>query len=158
MTIIDYILLTVALATCIFSWLDNRQSKKRELRLVDNWAESEKKKNEWIAEYDALQKNFNELNRLYQANKAELELYKNHNDNAKIKSNNKTHTMQNPKFEVHEAVNKEFYFLVRAANGEIIAASETYTTKQNCIKGINAVVEVVLSMKDDVQIDDLTQF
>lgn len=66
--------------------------------------------------------------------------------------------MKNPKFEIHEAVNKEFYFLVRAANGEIIATSETYTTKQNCIKGINAVIEVVLSMKDDVQIADLTQF
>ena len=68
--------------------------------------------------------------------------------------------MKNPKFEIHEAVNNEFYFVLRAANGEIITTSETYTTKQNCIKGVNAVIEVVLDMSvdDDLRIADLTKF
>lgn len=92
--------------------------------------------------------------------KNELELYKNHSDNAKIKPNNKTHKMKNPKFEIHEAHNKEYYFILRAENGEIITTSETYTTKQNCLKGVNAVINAVLDMSvdDDMRIADLTQF
>ena len=81
MNTIDYIILLTVLASCIFTWLDNRQTKKREINLINKWAEAEKQTNNWIEDYAALQKNFNELNKLYQATKAELEQYKNHQEN-----------------------------------------------------------------------------
>ena len=34
-------------------------------------------------------------------------------------------------YHLHEAVNKQWYFVIKAQNGEIIAVSETYTTKSN---------------------------
>lgn len=35
--------------------------------------------------------------------------------------------------------NSQFYFNLKASNGEKILASEGYTTKQNCLNGINSV-------------------
>ncbi len=43
------------------------------------------------------------------------------------------------KFEVYEGKNGSFYFRLKAGNGEIIATGEGYTTKANCLKGIESV-------------------
>lgn len=42
------------------------------------------------------------------------------------------------KIEIFKGLNDQFYFRVKATNGEIIAVSEGYTTKQNCFKGIES--------------------
>ena len=44
-----------------------------------------------------------------------------------------------PKFEIFKAVNGNFYFRLKAENGEIIASSEGYATKQGVQNGIAAV-------------------
>lgn len=46
--------------------------------------------------------------------------------------------MANPKFQVFNGVDNQFYFRLIASNGEQILASEGYTTKQNCIGGIDS--------------------
>ncbi len=43
------------------------------------------------------------------------------------------------KFEVYEDKKGEFRFRLKAANGEIIAASEGYKTKESCMNGIESV-------------------
>lgn len=43
------------------------------------------------------------------------------------------------KFEIKPSATGQFYFVLKAGNGEIIATSEMYTTKQACRKGISAV-------------------
>lgn len=43
------------------------------------------------------------------------------------------------KFEVFKGINSQFYFRFKATNGEQILASESYTTKQNCLNGIASV-------------------
>lgn len=45
------------------------------------------------------------------------------------------------KFEIYKDKVGEFLFRLKAPNGEIIATSEGYTTKQNAQKGIEAVKE-----------------
>ena len=45
----------------------------------------------------------------------------------------------NPKFEVYTDKAGEFRFRLRAANGEIIAVGEGYTTKANCKNGIASI-------------------
>lgn len=46
----------------------------------------------------------------------------------------------NSKFELFKsAVNNQFYFRLKASNGEIILSSEGYTTKQSCEEGIASV-------------------
>jgi uncharacterized protein YegP (UPF0339 family) len=48
--------------------------------------------------------------------------------------------MKNPKFQVFKSSkNSEYYYRLKAANGEIILSSEGYTTKQNCLNGISSV-------------------
>jgi len=48
--------------------------------------------------------------------------------------------MNNPKFQVFKSTaNNEFYYRLRAANGEIILSGEGYTTKQSCLNGIASV-------------------
>jgi uncharacterized protein len=49
--------------------------------------------------------------------------------------------MSFPKFELRKSSNNQYYFLLRSkGNGEVILkASETYTTKQGCQNGIDAV-------------------
>lgn len=47
--------------------------------------------------------------------------------------------MKNPKFQLFKGKDSQWYFRLRAANGEIICASEGYTSKQMCKKGIEAV-------------------
>jgi hypothetical protein len=47
--------------------------------------------------------------------------------------------MGKPKFEIFKGKNQEFYFHLKAGNGEIILASQKYTQKANAIKGIESV-------------------
>ena len=48
--------------------------------------------------------------------------------------------MENPKFQLFQSdANGEFYFRLRAGNGEPVLASEGYTTKENCMNGISSV-------------------
>ena len=42
-------------------------------------------------------------------------------------------------FEIERAENGQFYFVLKASNGQVVAVSEQYTTKQNCKKGIASV-------------------
>ncbi|GAA4271471.1 YegP family protein [Aquimarina gracilis] len=53
-----------------------------------------------------------------------------------LKSND---IMADPKFKIHKSNNGQYYFNLHAPNGQIIATSETYTTKQNCKNGIESV-------------------
>ncbi len=50
--------------------------------------------------------------------------------------------MSNPKFEVFQGKDQQWYFHLRAGNGEIICSSEGYASKQMCEKGIEAVKTV----------------
>ena len=45
----------------------------------------------------------------------------------------------NPVFEIFNGSNSQYYFRLKAANGEKILASEGYTTKDNCRNGIASV-------------------
>ncbi len=48
--------------------------------------------------------------------------------------------MENPKFQIFKSpTNGEFYYRLRAKNGEIILSGEGYKTKQGCQAGIAAV-------------------
>lgn len=44
-----------------------------------------------------------------------------------------------PKFEIFKAANGQFYFRLKAGNGEVIAFSEGYVTKQGALNGIASV-------------------
>lgn len=48
-------------------------------------------------------------------------------------------TEKNPKFEVYTDKKGEFRFRLKATNGEIIATGEGYTTKPNCLNGIESI-------------------
>jgi uncharacterized protein YegP (UPF0339 family) len=48
--------------------------------------------------------------------------------------------MNNPKFQVFKStVNSQYYYRLKAKNGETILSGEGYTTKQNCLNGIASV-------------------
>ncbi len=47
------------------------------------------------------------------------------------------------KIEIFTGVDEQFYFRVKARNGEIVAVSEGYTTKQACEDGIDSLRENV---------------
>ncbi len=49
--------------------------------------------------------------------------------------------MENPKFQQFMGEDNQFYFRLRAANGEPILASEGYTSKVGCQNGIESVKE-----------------
>ena len=59
--------------------------------------------------------------------------------------------LSNPKYELFTDTASEFRFNLKAANGEIIAASEAYETKQGVLNGIEAV-----QRSCDAEIEDLT--
>ena len=61
-------------------------------------------------------------------------------------------TLPHPKYEVFTDVASKYRFNLSAANGEIIAASEAYETKQSCMKGIEAVQKSC-----GADIEDLTE-
>lgn len=47
--------------------------------------------------------------------------------------------MKNPKFEIFTGADSQYYFRLRASNGEIILGSEGYTSKAACHNGIASV-------------------
>ncbi len=47
--------------------------------------------------------------------------------------------MRRPRFEIRTAKNGQAYWVLLAGNGEPVATSETYTSRQACEKGIRAV-------------------
>ncbi len=47
--------------------------------------------------------------------------------------------MGKPKFEIKKSSNDQFYFNLKAGNGEVILTSEMYKAKQGCIGGIASV-------------------
>ncbi len=49
--------------------------------------------------------------------------------------------MGSPKFKIRKSINGEFYFNLYAGNGEVIATSEGYFSKQGCKNGIDSVKE-----------------
>lgn len=59
--------------------------------------------------------------------------------------------LSNPKYEVFTDSSKEYRFNLKAANGEIIAASEGYESKEGVMNGIDAV-----QRSCDAEIEDLT--
>ena len=44
-----------------------------------------------------------------------------------------------PKYEIYRNLSGEFYFRLKSASGEIIASSESYTSKSACVKGIRSI-------------------
>ena len=48
-------------------------------------------------------------------------------------------TVTHPKFEMYQDKAGEFRFRLKARNGEIIGVSEGYTSKANCINGVESV-------------------
>jgi len=52
---------------------------------------------------------------------------------------NKLYGMNNPKFQIFRGTNYQYYFRLKAGNGEIVLSSEGYTTKQSCQNGIASV-------------------
>ncbi len=59
--------------------------------------------------------------------------------------------LTNPKFQVFKDAANEFRFHLKAANGEIIAESEGYETKESCLDGIE-----VVKKSCDAEIEDQT--
>lgn len=57
------------------------------------------------------------------------------------------------KFEIKTRKNNEFQFDLKADNGQVILTSEGYTTKSNCINGIESVKK---NAKDDSKFDKKT--
>ena len=47
--------------------------------------------------------------------------------------------MTHPKFEMYQDKAGEYRFRLKARNGEIIGVSEGYTTKANCVNGVESV-------------------
>ena len=47
----------------------------------------------------------------------------------------------NPKFEVYQDKRCSYRFRLKARNGEVIAASEAYTTKAACLGGVMSVIK-----------------
>lgn len=56
------------------------------------------------------------------------------------------------KFEIFKGVDEQFYFHLKAENGEIVAASQGYSTKQSAEKGI----DVIKRIAAQTQVIDLT--
>lgn len=56
------------------------------------------------------------------------------------------------KFELCEDKSGKFRFRLKAGNGQVIAASEAYTTKKACLNGI----ESVRKNAPEAKLDDLT--
>ncbi|MCH7886655.1 MAG: YegP family protein [Candidatus Marinimicrobia bacterium] len=49
--------------------------------------------------------------------------------------------MNNPKYQIFQGNDNQYYFRLRAENGEIILASEGYVAKDGCENGIDSVKE-----------------
>lgn len=64
--------------------------------------------------------------------------------------------MKNPKFQIFKGKDEQYYFRLKAANGEIICSGEGYSSLQNCRKGINAIKKVAVEAPVQVmeEVDD----
>jgi len=49
--------------------------------------------------------------------------------------------MNKPRFEIRWSDNKQYYFVLKAENGEIICTSEMYISKQSAIRGVHSVCD-----------------
>ena len=49
--------------------------------------------------------------------------------------------MGKSKFEIFKGKDQHFFFHLKAGNGEVILASQGYTTKANCQNGVNSVAK-----------------
>lgn len=48
--------------------------------------------------------------------------------------------MNNPKFQIFKSsANAQYYFRLKASNGETVLSSEGYTSRQGCLNGIDSV-------------------
>ncbi len=65
----------------------------------------------------------------------------------------KEHAPYDKNYDRKKSVNNQYYFNLKASNGEIIGTSETYTTEAGRDNGI----ESVKSNAPSAQIDDLTE-
>ena len=61
---------------------------------------------------------------------------------------------KHPKFEIYKDKSEYFRFRLKAKNGEVIVASEPYTTKANCKNGIKSVMKNVVDAKILEQMDE----
>ena len=50
--------------------------------------------------------------------------------------------MNAPRFEIRKAANNEWFFTLKAANGEVILVSETYKQKQSAQDTVNAIKRI----------------
>lgn len=65
-----------------------------------------------------------------------------HRSQVIVEKNKQRIQMNNPKFQIFKSSsNNQYYYRLRARNGEIILVGEGYTTKQSCLNGINSVKE-----------------
>ena len=58
---------------------------------------------------------------------------------AKVEDQTAKESVTNPKFEIYNDKAGQFRFRLKASNGENILASEGYTSKESCKKGIESV-------------------
>lgn len=54
------------------------------------------------------------------------------------------------KYEIHRSTDRQYYFVLKARNGEKIATSEMYKTKQACKKGISSMKRSLFARVDDL--------
>lgn len=58
--------------------------------------------------------------------------------------------MTNPKFQIFNGKDGQFYFRLKAANGEIVCSSEGYTSLQNCKHGIEVIQKISASAEIEI--------
>lgn len=56
-------------------------------------------------------------------------------------------------FVIKKSKNDKFYFILKARNGEVVAVSEMYESKQGCKKGIRAVKKMMFAPVVDETIE-----
>ena len=69
----------------------------------------------------------------------------------------KSEKLTNPKYEVFTDASSEYRFHLKASNGEIIAASEGYETKQGVMHGIEAFQNSCDAEIEDLTVDQVTK-
>ena len=67
--------------------------------------------------------------------------------------------MSDPKFQIYKGNDEQFYFRLRARNGEVILASEGYSSEAGCQNGIESVKEnAVRDERFQRKVSDNNQF
>lgn len=62
---------------------------------------------------------------------------------AAIRGRNATVPGASNAFVIYRSTNYQYYFVLKGGNGQVLVTSETYTTKQSALDGINSVKRVV---------------